>query len=238
MKRKNKILIFLVIAALALTCFAVMPSAAESETYSSSESLSTPEYDNSATGTGATDASGDTVEENAQSAEYSKDTPAEEKKGISENVFSQIYEYLSHYAGDIFGALSFAVSLILSFLYKRELLPSISKSGERTEREVKKLEELTTRRLEDLAHENGELTKSLLELRRAFDERAEEAAEALGKIKSVDELNAQKETAKLILSSQVELLYDVFMSSSLPQYQKEKIGNEVARMKEKLANDE
>ncbi|MBO5907176.1 MAG: hypothetical protein J6Q85_03385 [Clostridia bacterium] len=160
------------------------------------------------------------------------------EKAEGENVFTQIYEYLCAYSGDIFGALAFITSLILSFLYKNKLVPTISKGNDRVEKELKRLCDAKRDTLDELRAENETLSTGICELKRAQDESALEVRSALEKIKSTGELITQKDNAMLVISSQVDLLYDIFMASSMPQYQKEKIGIQIAKMKEKLAENE
>ena len=42
------------------------------------------------------------------------------------------------------------------------------------------------------------------------------------------------EKVRIVILSQIDLLYDVFMSSALPQYQKELIGERVVKMKKEM----
>ena len=42
---------------------------------------------------------------------------------------------------------------------------------------------------------------------------------------------------RLILNSQIELLYEIFMSSSLPTYQKDAVGARFAEMKRALEKE-
>ena len=159
-------------------------------------------------------------------------------KESGENVFTQIYEYFTAYSGDIFGALAFVTSLILSLMFKSKLVPAISKGSDRLEKEIKRLGELTGNASCDLKAENGALSRLLCELKDTCEKNDKTLREALAKIKSTEELDVEKEKTRLVISSQVDLLYDIFMASSMTQYQKEKIGIEIAKMREKLAENE
>ena len=53
-------------------------------------------------------------------------------------------------------------------------------------------------------------------------------------VEDYEKLVKERETMRLILSSQVDMLYAIFISSSLPEYQKEEIGLKIQRMREEL----
>ena len=42
---------------------------------------------------------------------------------------------------------------------------------------------------------------------------------------------------KIILSAQIDMLYDIFMTSSLPQYQKDAVSKRIGEMKEVTERD-
>jgi hypothetical protein len=50
------------------------------------------------------------------------------------------------------------------------------------------------------------------------------------------EVAKERATLKLILQNQIDMLYAIFQSSALPQYQKEEIGVKIQRMREELAS--
>ena len=62
--------------------------------------------------------------------------------------------------------------------------------------------------------------------------------------RSIDEINVRLdgmenvtknyEKIKFVLESQIDMLYTIFISSSLPQYQKEEVGAKINQMKEEL----
>ena len=53
-----------------------------------------------------------------------------------------------------------------------------------------------------------------------------------GNLRDESEARREKKQLYLILNAQIEMLYDLFMSSALPQYQKDAVGEKIAKMKE------
>ena len=51
-------------------------------------------------------------------------------------------------------------------------------------------------------------------------------------------LLAERQTIRTVLLGQIDMLYAIFMSSALPQYQKDEIGIKIQEMREELASYE
>ena len=151
-----------------------------------------------------------------------------------DNPFSLLWQGISEYATEIFCALTFIASLFLSYAYKKGLLPTVSGAIGSLSAAVTKIKDST-----ELESERSDAMSKSFSL---FLTKTEEALKkSEDKLESINSrLNLLDKSAdagacfKTVLEGQVELLYDVFMSSSLPQYKKDEIGERVAKMKEAL----
>ena len=155
-----------------------------------------------------------------------------------QNIFSAMYDYAIEYAGEIMCALAFVGSAVIALLYKKGLMPmvkngltviggavgSVKSTVEKGEGEAKAQTQRLTQMLE-MTGETVELFKDGLD-------RIEARLDAL----STDA--QEKRQLRVILEGQTELLYDVFMSSSLPQYKKDEIGERVKKMREIIAESD
>ena len=142
-----------------------------------------------------------------------------------------------NYLGEIFSVLTLVGSVILAIAYKRGLLPVVKGALNATAGAVNKIRESTEKCGEDTRALSGvvgerldtaEATISRLadrieELNRQLDEKAESATE--------------RERMHTVMLAQVDMLYQVFMSSSLPQYEKDSIAERVGAMKRALSED-
>lgn len=170
------------------------------------------------------------VSASAQEAESTELTD-----GTEENVFDKIYADVSEYATEILCAMTFAGSLILAFAYKKGLLPIVKGSllsignavskvkdsvGESAEKGVK-LGESIEKGLENTKTVLDGLVKKISELDTALEERLSDESERAH----------EAEVLRLVLLSQIEMLRDIFMSAALPQYQKDAVGERIAKMK-------
>ena len=168
---------------------------------------------------------------------------ANEDNGAEDvNFFGKVYDDLSAYAGEILCALTFVGSLTLALAYKKGLLPLIEKSLLTIGSAITKIK--------DNAKENEDKCTAI---NKSIDERLTGATEIIRNLSSkVEMLNdrlcesiedesearREKRQLRLVVDAQIDMLYDVFMSSALPQYQKDAIGEKIAKMKEALAENE
>ena len=139
------------------------------------------------------------------------------------------------YAGEILCALTFAGSLILAFAYKKGLLPLVKGSLLGIGNAISKMKEDATENAEKGSKIGEDIANRLDGTTLTLDTLAEKVSELdimlKEKLESEDEAQREKEEIKLILTSQIDMLYDIFMASALPQYQKDAVGEKVARMK-------
>ena len=155
--------------------------------------------------------------------------------GIEENVFEKIYADVSEYATEILCAMTFVGSLVLAFAYKKGLLPIVKGSlvsignavtkvkesvGEGTEKGTR-LGESIEKGLENTKNVLDGLVEKISELDKALEER----------LSNESERARESEVLRLVLLSQIDMLRDIFMSAALPQYQKDAVGERIAKMK-------
>ena len=170
------------------------------------------------------------AEEGDSEAEKTTDTELGEV-----NFFEDAFVALESFSSEILCALSFTGSLIIAFAYKKGLLPavkngigaigsavgSIKESSESYAKQGEELLALMSARLD-------EAEKTLAAFEKAVSDIAEKAE---------DGAHARSDRAemKALMSAQIDMLYDIFMTSSLPQYQKDAVSEKLQKMKEVTA---
>ena len=156
----------------------------------------------------------------------------------STNPFEVVWSTVKAYATEIFCALSFVGSLILAYAYKSGLLPiikggigaisnTVSHIKDATQRAETKSDELSIvlcNRLSEAESCLDGIGKSLDGLEKRLDALSSDATE--------------RQRLRIILSAQIDMLYGIFMTSALPQYQKDEIGAKIAEMREALLANE
>lgn len=154
---------------------------------------------------------------------------------LEENPFSLFFETVSSYSSELLSALAFIGSIILAFCYKKGLMPlventlsaiakavgGIREKAEATESKSRELCDTLTKRLEAAEGVIAQLGEAITNTSKTLD--AYESAEG------------ERASMKIVLSAQIDMLYDIFMTSSLPQYQKDAVGERISKMKEALS---
>lgn len=150
-----------------------------------------------------------------------EDGAAPSERGEPLPLSAVVGEFFRENAAELISAATFALTLALGLLFRKKLVPGLLEAlsgllGK--SREACELVETVS------AEERRELAallaraEELLSSAKAAAERAETVAEAVTAKRS--------ESAELrrVLAEQADLLYTLLMSSSLPQYQKDRIG--------------
>ena len=155
--------------------------------------------------------------------------------GADESLFQVMYDFTLENIDKFLSALAFIASLVLAFAYKKGLIPLVKAALSSLGGSVGKFEKQARG-----AIEKTEETVKLLSERFAFCENtATELSNSIEliceRIREADEERAAIQSLKEAMLTEVELLYDVFMHSSLPQYSKDNVGEKISEMKKRLA---
>lgn len=177
-----------------------------------------------------------TVSASAQELESSELTD-----GTVENIFDRIYADVSEYATEILCAMTFAGSLILAFAYKKGLMPIVRGSLLSIGNAVSKVKDSVGESAEKGEKLGESIEKGLESTKNVLDGLVEKISEldaALeARLTNESERAHEQEVLRLVLLSQIDMLRDIFMSAALPQYQKDAVGERIAKMKGALGEN-
>ena len=164
-------------------------------------------------------------------------TDGENQVDGGENFFTSLYSTIYENADKIFSILAFIGAIIISIAYKKGLFPFVEKALSALTGTVSTLREETEKNnTENLAF-ISELTKKLTTaegMLKGFEQKIKALEEKLSEASLIKDKN---EEFRSVMLAEVEMLYDIFISSSLPQYQKDKVGEAYLKMKAKLGGD-
>lgn len=158
------------------------------------------------------------------------------------NFFSAAYEEITEYASEILCAMTLAASLILAFAYKKGLLPLVQSALMSIGNAVTKIKE-STKESEEKAERFEEDLKSNISAAGEALNRVTEKISSLDlsvneKLLMDKKAREEYKELKLVVGAQIDMLYDIFMSSALPQYQKDAVGERIGKMREAMAKDD
>lgn len=152
------------------------------------------------------------------------------EESADKGVLTLAYGWVVEHAAELLSALTLVGSLILSFSYKKGLLPTLSGALNKISGSVSSAGEYVSTAhaaLDSLAEKFGATEELCRHL-------ADEIAELSARLEESEEEKGERERMKIILSSQVDMLYEIFITSGLPQYAKEAVGERVREMKAAL----
>ena len=154
------------------------------------------------------------------------------------NVFEEVYLFVINNADKVFSSLAFIASLIVAFAYRKGLIPLLKSALSAIGSKAEKVKEFS----EESAMKTEQSLKFITDKLASYENSVESISKSLdGLIERLDDVDGERkntESLRLIMLSQVDMLYDIFMQSSLPQYSKDAVGEKVAAMKKELSNGE
>lgn len=152
--------------------------------------------------------------------------------GDEKNPFSELYGRFVENSDTVFSLLSLIGTAIIALLYRKGLIPGLKNAVGSFTEALTSIKKETEKTSGDTAKYGDKLTALSCGLDSALQQLSELSAK-------LDSESAHKESQlfNTIIIEQIELLYDVFMSSSLPEYKKEEVGVRIGRMKEALRNE-
>lgn len=139
------------------------------------------------------------------------------------NFFEKLYTAVTDYISEILCVLAFGGSFLIAVLYKKGLLPLLKGALAAINTAVGRIKEVTESSAAADTEKTAEITEALCKAE-ALIEAQSDTLEALEKrLDSLSTDKSEREKLRLILESEVELLYNIFMSSGLPEYQKDAV---------------
>lgn len=220
------------------------PADAPTDTKTSREAESTPadsantaEEDagktDGATANGSTENADDTAKDNGD-----ENAEATANDGETSNPFEAFFNTVKEYATEIFCALTFVGSLILAYAYKCGLIPIIKGGIGALSATVSHIKE-TAERSEE---KTGEIGKTVADRLGSAETALGDISEMLSLMAAkLDRLEAdgdERRKMRIVMNAEVDMLYSIFMTSALPQYQKDEVGARIAKMREVIGDDE
>lgn len=168
--------------------------------------------------------------------ELEKDALGEEVE--PENGFTLAYNMLVDHLSELLSALTLIASLVVGYFYKKGLLPSVKGVLSGINGAVGRLKESSDKEIENRKSDAKKVEDTLAGFGKSLEEQGRLISGIEQRLISEEEYYKQKEKLNLILSSQVDMLYNIFISSSLPQYQKDAMNEKIIAMKKELKNYE
>ena len=154
------------------------------------------------------------------------------------SIFDDIYGAVMENADKILSALAFCGTVIVGFAYKKGLLPLLGKAMTAISRSVEGIKEDGIKSAQSTEERLTDIDTSIKEIRESASATKTAISEIEDHLARYENAMTQYSSMKTVMAAQTDMLYSVFMSSALPQYQKEEIGERISEMKKELKLNE
>ena len=170
--------------------------------------------------------------------EYTEAEENTEAEALSESaeeagVLQSAYTAVMDKSDQIFSLLAFIGTMVIAAIYKKGLMPGVRRASAIVSDAVKEIKEENER----LVIEAKGQADTIRILESSIEELSGQIICLSEGIDASRQINEQKKLF-VIMDAQVDLLRDVFISSSLPQYKKEAVESRIKEMKEILNNED
>ena len=155
-------------------------------------------------------------------------------EAAEKNIFETVYDTLLMHSAEILSALAFIGTLIVSYAYKKGLLPVVKGTLSALTGSVGSIKESAARLGESSESRATELCERLCGLEQGLKRLSEGASSLEGEILKLEGTEREGEILRAIMGAQVDMLYEIFMSSAIPEYQKESVGARINTMRQSL----
>ena len=153
-------------------------------------------------------------------------------------IFTQIYDAAMLHAAEIFSFLSLVGTIAVSYFYKKGLLPSVKNALSALGGLVGNIKESSDRQCAEQTVSAKQTDERLGQFERTLESYARTLEAMESRLIAEGEVYARLERNNTILTGQIDMLYDIFMTSSLPQYQKEATGERINKMRREISGNE
>lgn len=177
----------------------------------------------------------------ATDTEDTSSDPEVEPHPTDGSALTSVYTTLVSHSTELFSALTLIGSVILAFAYKKGLLPLLSGALGKMSGGISGIRESVKTISEERIAESEETKKVISSIEATLESVArvsETLSEGIGALDSrLLALESKKDGeghTREILAAQIDMLYEIFMSSSLPQYSKDAVAKRIGKMKESL----
>jgi len=162
---------------------------------------------------------------------FAEDGAADVQDAETNGFFEAVYSFLEAHASELLSALAFVSSIAVALCYKRGMLPALSGAVGSIGRAIGTLGEKTDNGINAISAAASNMLEQLGLTRESLAGAALRLDELSARLTATEQTQSELNNLRTVMAVQIDVLYDIFMASSLPQYRKDIIGEKVAKMK-------
>ena len=175
------------------------------------------------------------AENDTSVSEYNGEDTADSINNESdEGYLSILFSELEDNSDKILSALSFVASLVLMYFYKRGLIPTVEGTVRSIAQSVRSVSDATATLTTDSEKLTSSITDRLDGTERMLTLIGDSLSSLSEKLNDKEENMNEQKAFRTVLMTEIDLLYEIFMSAELPHYLKENVGEKISKMKADL----
>ena len=150
------------------------------------------------------------------------------------NPFEMLWQGVLEHTEQIMCALALAGSLVLTFLYKKGLMPFLTRALAAIGSTLSGIRESTDVYAQKSGKELSDISEALVKSESIIGTVAQRLTQIEAALDDERRSRDESESLRAVMCVQVELLYDILMNSAIPQYRKDAAGERLLEMKSTL----
>ncbi len=147
-----------------------------------------------------------------------------------ENIFKSIFNAFEENSDKLFSSLSFICSIIIIFAYKKGFLPLFKKGLSAIGSTVKAVEAESQKQTTSAEALSEFLSSKMAECENILEKITETIGTLEVRLLKAETESQDRNAIFNAITKEEELLYEIFMSSALPEYEKERVAKKLSDM--------
>lgn len=162
-----------------------------------------------------------------------------EKEGTgARSDFEEIYNTVMEHISEILSLAAFIGSLICAIIYKSGLMPLMENGLKGLKNAAIKIKEATDKAELDSKESMSGITSRMESMEDTVADMSEAFLALAGAMDGYKSQMEHQRRIDTVLEGELDMLYDIFMTSSLPEYEKARVGERMTKLKEALNSGE
>ena len=176
----------------------------------------------------------DDNEEYAAKDDESTEKEAEEKK----NDFDVIYNAAMSHISEILSLAAFIGSLVCAIIYKSGLMPLMENGLKSLKNAALKIKEATDKAECDNKESIVNISRKIDDIENTLGDMCDAFLAVIDALEGYENHREHQKRLDTVLEGELDMLYDIFMTSALPEYEKARVGERMTKLKEALNSGE
>ncbi len=155
-----------------------------------------------------------------------------------ESFFGELFTAVRSHSSELMSALAFFGSLVIALSYRNGFVPTLKNGMGSIGSAISEVKSTSASLKEAQSALGDRIQQRIEKIENSFSSITALLEKSLSELEKLDTGAAEQEKFKAIIGEQVSLLYDVFMFSSIPEYQKDAVGHRVEKMRRLISGEE